>query len=1462
MDRYLGIAIACLIIVATAACGASGESTDGAWNELNPVSIPEHPVQPADWPLQLPADMPQPWESLDSAGHVIPADRAASGINQYSDFTPGVERFSESGDVTDNGEASRVLSSPGGSAHAMYRIPLGNGQPGVVSVDANLLSGTGYYIGLADYEGGRWQWHGPFTDNHVRLSTARPGPWTSSLGNMFVTVLVHGGASIDCVGTGVNLVDPLDTTSPAQPTGLTAIAVDNGIQLDWDPVIAGDLAGYRIHHSTDFFSNAKSVRVKTMDGLQGLSSQLLPSLPAELLFVRVSAVDISGNASVPSELVSAAALPGEPLGLDLLLEQPSGTINESIMLTANGAQSYDFDTDGDGIYDITGDTSGSALVDTTALGIIRPAVRGTGSTENAVALGSVSLIISGNSRPVAVASADPAFGSAPLDVSFAGNESTDFDGSIVGGGWDFDGDGTYDVWDDTDIVHVTAASFNYTNPGVYNAKLRVVDDGGAWDVDTLSIVVEAGQPANQDPTAVLGTDLNSGDAPLLVQFDASASEDPDGSIVQYAWDWEGDGIFDGISYDPLASHVYGLPGVFMPAVRVLDNGGLADTATLQINVSLAGNADPQAVLSADPLFGDPGLAVELDGSASTDDDGSIVSYEWDFNGDGQYDSYGSTASAEYVYTLPGVYEATLRVTDDKGAQDTDSLHIHINEQLDPLSAWPRFGRDLRGTARSEFEGPDDNGMLWSVDLGAAIRSSPCIGPDGAVYVGCNDDRLYAFNPDGTVRWSYLTGGDVTSSPAIAADGTVYVGSRDNKLHAINPDGTKAWDYTTGDWVLSSPLVGPDGAVYFSSYDDNLYVLESDGSLRWNFATSGISQGIVSLDAGGNIYFGSADKSLYAVDPDGSLLWSFPTGGNITVAPLIGPDGNIYFGSFDDSFYAIDSSGNLLWSYATGNNIGSSAAMAADGTIYFGSVDDNLYALHPDGSLAWTYDAGSPIASSPAIDAEGRIYVGSHSDEVICLDAQGGLIWSYTTGNLVESSPAISQQGTLFVGSHDGNLFAFGDSLPNIPPTADLAADKTSSVAPFIINFDASGSTDSDGSIVKYEWDFNGDGAWDATGVTASATHTYPLRGWYSARVRVTDDQGATDTSELPITLPSAWSMCNMGREFMRYSPVVGTQTNNVSWTYTIGGLINSPAVCGPDGRIYFGGYDDKIYALHPDGSFAWSLAVGDSIRSSPAIADDGSIFVTCADGKLYAVDPQGNLKWDYDTGSPIYGSPAVSDQGSVLFGCWDFNVYSLDADGNLNWNYTTGNIVSANPALASDGSCYIASEDGKMYAISPSGNKLWDYDTAESLNYCSAAFDIAGNIIFSSNDGTLYSLGTDGSFNWSYNMGSGSFSGPAVSLDGTIYANTGSGELLALNPNGSFKWSFALALFTNASPTVGGDGSIYLGCNSGDMYAVNPNGTQKWTYDTGNSIVGSAMIGADGSVYVGNFDGKMFAFGP
>jgi glucose/arabinose dehydrogenase/PKD repeat protein len=108
-------------------------------------------------------------------------------------------------------------------------------------------------------------------------------------------------------------------------------------------------------------------------------------------------------------------------------------------------------------------------------------------------------------------------------------------------------------------------------------------------------------------------------------------------------------------------------------VEYYENGG---DAVARFSVTAAANGAPTAVATATPTTGSAPLTVAFDGRGSSDPDGDTLSYAWDLDGNGTYND-ASTATASYTYTTDGVRTASLRVTDSKGASDTDSVTISV-----------------------------------------------------------------------------------------------------------------------------------------------------------------------------------------------------------------------------------------------------------------------------------------------------------------------------------------------------------------------------------------------------------------------------------------------------------------------------------------------------------------------------------------------------------------------------------------------------------------------------------------------------------------------------------------------------------------------------------------------------------------------------------------------------------------
>lgn len=276
----------------------------------------------------------------------------------------------------------------------------------------------------------------------------------------------------------------------------------------------------------------------------------------------------------------------------------------------------------------------------------------------------------GNQLPVAVASGTPSSGPAPLTVAFSSVGSNDPDGVIAGYVWTF-GDGS-------PVSTVPNPSHTYAADGTYTATLVVTDNGGATGSATVTVTVGT---ANLPPNAVAGADVTDGDAPLDVQFDGSSSDDPDGTVVAYDWEF-GDGSSTSTDESPL--HTYTTPGSYVALLTVTDNEGATNTDSVAITVGEPPvGVPPTAVLNVDGNSGRVPLEVEFDTTNSLDPDGTIVSRSVDF---GDATPASSDPTGVHTYTAVGTYVMTLTVVDDDGNSDTDTQTISVEPNQAPTAA--------------------------------------------------------------------------------------------------------------------------------------------------------------------------------------------------------------------------------------------------------------------------------------------------------------------------------------------------------------------------------------------------------------------------------------------------------------------------------------------------------------------------------------------------------------------------------------------------------------------------------------------------------------------------------------------------------------------------------------------------------------------------------------------------------
>ena len=264
-----------------------------------------------------------------------------------------------------------------------------------------------------------------------------------------------------------------------------------------------------------------------------------------------------------------------------------------------------------------------------------------------------------NAPPVANAGADLLAAPGDTVVLDAGN-SFDRDGSIASHRWEFsDGAGP---------ATGRTVTRTYPQPGVYSARLTVTDDSGAINaVDQDEVAIRI----NHAPVANAGRDVFT--SSNVVSFDGSASADADGDALVYRWDF-GDGSppAGGVK----VTHTYAEGGTY-PVVLTVDDGTGVENATAIAAVTIKIDRPPVADAGGnrEVCAGD---VVVLDGSRSTDPEGGLLRYAWDF-GDG---TAAEIVNPTKTYLRGAAYPVTLTVEDDSGFpgnRHTDRVLVRVAE---------------------------------------------------------------------------------------------------------------------------------------------------------------------------------------------------------------------------------------------------------------------------------------------------------------------------------------------------------------------------------------------------------------------------------------------------------------------------------------------------------------------------------------------------------------------------------------------------------------------------------------------------------------------------------------------------------------------------------------------------------------------------------------------------------------
>lgn len=241
-----------------------------------------------------------------------------------------------------------------------------------------------------------------------------------------------------------------------------------------------------------------------------------------------------------------------------------------------------------------------------------------------------------------------------------GNQTTFTSTSVAGSGtitelnWDFNNDSIF-----TDASGATA---NFTLPGygTFTVGLQVITSTNDTTLGYQNVTVYPSATASYSATSVC-----AGNATMFT----STSSVPTGSIASQNWDLDNDGSFDDAS-GATASYLFSGAGTYTVKLEVTTDNGCVTEFSNTVTV----HPNPTADFNFNNVcIGDTTKVV----ASATVATGSIASYAWDFDNDGQFDD-ATGVNPGYVYTSPGSYVVSLQVTTNNGCQYSVSHTVVVS----------------------------------------------------------------------------------------------------------------------------------------------------------------------------------------------------------------------------------------------------------------------------------------------------------------------------------------------------------------------------------------------------------------------------------------------------------------------------------------------------------------------------------------------------------------------------------------------------------------------------------------------------------------------------------------------------------------------------------------------------------------------------------------------------------------
>jgi PKD repeat protein len=705
-----------------------------------------------------------------------------------------------------------------------------------------------------------------------------------------------------------------------------------------------------------------------------------------------------------------------------------------------------------------------------------------------------------NNSPIAQLSVNPTTGINPLTINF--NAQTSIDNDLN------DSIASYKVFlDDLQISTLSSGSQVISEVGSHILKLAVTDVHGAESLTTKSITVSSRQPS-----ANFAVSESSGEAPFEVTFDASSSNAVDGTIASYSWNF-GDGSTESGSTKAIVNHTFNIAKQYTITLTVTNTHGVSNSTTQVINTL---NSAPSAHLTVTPS--DENYSTEsivLDGSNSTDPNGSVKRYLWSYRKNLVVTELGETSNSRFSISeeLPiGSLQFALRVVDNNNDTSEVFYDNYTILNAEPISeivlnkASGQAPLTVNFDASNSYDPSNNQSITYQWYLNDNLVSNKILDNVEIAAVGTHELRLVVTD---------VYNASSTSSKQITVNSNAPV-----SLFSKNKSNGRVPELITFNANSSSD---PDQGDYIAQYSWNF----GDGNTitgndKIQVSHEYLSEGTFTVTLTVTDNFGLKHTSSQSVNIAGGILPSDFT---------ISPESSAKSGEILNFTASTNANLTYHWYFSTDGgetknliqSVKNNNKFVLNNRLPVGLI--NFYLQLEDETTSYvseftqlsyliTNNEPTPKLNLSPLNGEKPLTVSFNASETTDLDPNDVLTYELFLNDVSISTNTIGTFIINEVGTHRIKLVVKDNFNASVElekeivvsgkkPIASFSTNPNTGFHPLPVVFDASNSSTEDGSITNYSWNF-GDGFTTSGSEKSVLSHEFTKTGNYNVTLTVTN----------------------------------------------------------------------------------------------------------------------------------------------------------------------------------------------------------------------------------------------------------------------------------------------------------------------------------------------------------------------